>query len=446
MQRFIDSAKGDLSLYERALSEVPTVVRRGTVNAVRGLAIFSSGPSLPVGAVCRIETDQSEVNAQVVAFGKDGLVLIPLEKGTVENEGSVIAERLDAEVNVGFDAIGRVLDGTGSPLDGRISPVLNERWPFAGRKINTAKKKHVAQALDVGTRSINAFLSIGRGQKVGIFSGSGVGKSVLLGMMARHTEADIVICALIGERSREVREFLDRIIGERLKKAVIIAAPQSDPAPLKVRAALLAACYAEYFRDQGLNILVLFDSLTRLCMAQREIAISFGEPPQSRGYPSSAFTLLSNLLDRVGNSELDGTLTGIFTVLVEGDDLTEPVADAARSMLDGHIVLNRSIAEKGLYPAVDILASISRCMPDLVDRRHLEAASTIRRLVSIYRDSEDLIRVGAYQKGSDPELDLAIALRGDVESLIRQGLDEKAAFAESVAALFRVANKAAGDA
>lgn len=444
MQRFIESARNELPIYARAISEAPTIVRRGTVDAVRGLAIFASGPNLPVGAVCRIETEQSEMNAQVVAFGKGGIVLIPLEKGTVELESSVIAERFDAEVNVGFDAIGRVLDGTGSPLDGRISPMLNEQWPFLGRKINTAKKKHVSQVLDVGTRSINAFLSIGRGQKVGLFSGSGVGKSVLLGMIARHTEADVVVCALVGERSREVREFLDRIIGERIKKAVVIVAPQSDPAPLKVRAALLATCYAEYFRDQGLNVLVLFDSLTRLCMAQREIAISFGEPPQSRGYPSSAFSLLCNLLDRVGNSELDGTLTGIFTVLVEGDDLTEPVADAARSMLDGHIVLNRSIAEKGLYPAVDILASISRCMPDLVDKRHLEAASRIRRLASIYRDSEDLIRVGAYQKGSDPDLDLAISLKGDIDSLIRQGLDEKVTFSESIAALFRVANKSMG--
>lgn len=445
MQRFIESAKRELPIYERALSNAPTIVRRGIVNSVRGLTIFSSGPNLPVGAVCRIESERSEVNAQVVAFGEEGIVLIPLEKGAVESGDSVIAEKFDAEINVGFGAIGRVLDGLGRPLDNRPFPELADSMPLLGRSVNAAKKKVVATVLDVGVRSINAFLSIGRGQKIGLFSGSGVGKSVLLGMMARHTEADIVVCALIGERSREVREFLDRIIGDRLKKAVVIVAPQSDPAPLKVRASLMAASYAEYFRDKGLNVLLLFDSLTRLCMAQREIAISFGEPPQSRGYPPSALSLLGNLLDRIGNSEFEGTLTGVFTVLVEGDDLTEPVADTARSMLDGHIVLNRSMAERGLYPAVDILASISRCMPDLVDKKQLEAVSVIRRLVSIYRESEDLIRVGAYQKGSDPELDLAISLKNDIESLIRQRIDEKATFAESISALYRVYNKALGN-
>jgi len=440
VQGFIESAREPLKKYESSLRGAVTIVRRGTVQGSRGLAIFASGPSLPVGAVCRIESGSSEIPSQVVGFGSEGVVLIPFERGAVESGDSVAAEGFEVGVPVGFGAIGRVLNGLGEPLDGHAPPDLTDLWPLWGRRINAAKKKGVETALDVGVRVVNSFLTVGRGQKIGLLAGTGVGKSVLLGMMARHTEADVVVCALVGERSREVREFVDRILGDRLHDSLVVVAPQSDPAPLRIHAALLAACYAEYFRDCGKNVLLLFDSLTRFCMAQREIAISLGEPPQSRGYPSSAFSLLASLLERIGNSEGGGALTGIFTVLVEGDDLTEPVADAARSMLDGHIVLDRTLAERGVYPAVDVLASISRCMPDLVSQEQLEAASAVRRLVSIYRDSEDLIRVGAYQKGSDPELDVAMELRGEIESLISQGLDEKASFAESTAALFRLKN------
>ncbi|HDH96661.1 MAG TPA: hypothetical protein ENF73_02925, partial [Proteobacteria bacterium] len=340
MQGFTEAAREQIGRYESSIRNAATILRRGTVTGLRGLAIFASGPRLTAGALCRIETRTAEVPSQAVGFGRDGVVLIPLERGAVESGDSVVAEGFDADVRVGFDAIGRVIDGLGRPMDGREMPDLPESWSLWGRKLNAAQKRPVATVLDVGVRAVNSFLTVGRGQKIGLFAGTGVGKSVLLGMMARHTEADVVVCALVGERSREVREFVERILGERLQSAVVVVAPQSEPAPLKIRAALLAACYAEYFRDRGKNVLLLFDSLTRLCMAQREIAISLGEPPQSRGYPSSAFSLLASFLDRIGNSEMDGTLTGIFTVLVEGDDLTEPVADAARSMLDGHIVLS----------------------------------------------------------------------------------------------------------
>jgi flagellum-specific ATP synthase len=326
------------------------------------------------------------------------------------------------EAVVGDELLGRVIDGSGHPLDGKGPLRTQERRPLTGRSINPLERTPIREPLDVGIRAINALLSVGRGQRLGLFAGSGVGKSVLLGMMTRYTSAEVVVVGLIGERGREVKEFVDHILGEEgLRRAVVVAVPADHAPLLRMRGAMLATSIAEYFRDQGKNVLLLMDSLTRFCQAQREIGLAINEPPATKGYPPSVFAKLPKLVERAGNGKSGGgSITAFYTVLTEGDDQQDPIADAARAILDGHIVLSRRLAEAGHYPAIDIEASISRAMNDIVPIEHQRAANSFKRLYSIYQRNRDLISVGAYERGSDPNIDRAIQIMPDLEAFLRQ--------------------------
>lgn len=327
----------------------------------------------------------------------------------------------------------------GEPIDGRPLPYLKETYPLYNEPLRPFERDRIREPLDVGIRAINALLTIGKGQRIAIMAGSGVGKSTLLGMMARHTKADVNVIALIGERGREVREFIERDLGEEgLKRSVIVVATADEPPPLRIRGAYYATAIAEYFRDQGLDVLFMMDSLTRFCMAGREVGLSIGEPPTARGYTPSVFAQLPRLLERMGPRMGGGSITGIYTVLVEGDDFNEPVADAVRAIADGHIVLSRDLAQEGHYPAIDVLASVSRLMRDLTEKEHYQAALELVRLLAIYRRAEDLINIGAYVRGSNPEIDRALEKIEAIKAFLRQEVEERADFEESLRALKEV--------
>jgi flagellum-specific ATP synthase len=355
-------------------------------------------------------------------------------------EGSLHGVMLGARVRplgfshrVGVDEhlLGRVINGAGHLLDGGPTVMFRDYAPLRGGAINPLARGSVREPLDVGVQAINALATIGRGQRLGLFAGSGVGKSTLLGMMTRHTAADVIVVGLVGERGREVREFVDEILGpEGLRRAVVVATPADDPPLMRVHGAWRATAIAEHFRRQGKNVLLLLDSLTRFAQAQREIGLAAGEPPVAKGYPPSVFSLLPALVERAGNTE-EGSITAIYTVLVEGDDLADPIADSARAILDGHIVLSRKLAEEGHYPAIDVEASVSRVMPQIVDENWLKKAQLCKQLMSHYRQNQDLISVGAYQPGSDPLLDAAIDRLPRIKAMLRQGLHEGADLASS---------------
>ncbi len=348
--------------------------------------------------------------------------------------------RSDSQVPVGDGMLGRVVDGAGKPLDGKGPLKVREKVPLHGEPVNPLARSPVRQHLDVGVQSINALLSVGRGQRMGLFAGSGVGKSVLLGMMTRFTEADVIVVGLIGERGREVKEFIEDILGEEgLSRSVVVASPADHSPLMRLHGAMLATSIAEYFRDQGKQVLLLMDSLTRFAQAQREIALAIGEPPATKGYPPSVFSILPQLVERAGNGPVGGgAITAIYTVLTEGDDQQDPVADAARAILDGHIVLSRQLAESGQYPAVDVEASISRVMPQIVDAEHLQRAQQFKQIYSTYRQNQDLISVGAYARGSDPLIDEAIAMYPALVQLLRQGMDQAVNWQQSVQRLQQV--------
>jgi len=415
----------------------------------------ASGLKLPLGSSCRITPlGGSPIEAEVVGFNGERLFLMPSEDVYGLSPGARVvaletrnpAPRIDRLpparrrsidraklVPVGESLLGRVLDGAGRPLD-RLGPLhANSMRPLHSRPVNPMSRAPIERALDVGVRAINALLCVGRGQRMGLFAGSGVGKSVLLGMMARYTEAEVIVVGLIGERGREVKEFIEQILGEEgLHRSVVIAAP-ADVSPLmRLQGAAYATCVAEYFRDRGRHVLLIMDSLTRYAMAQREIALAIGEPPVTRGYPPSVFARLPQLVERAGNgADGGGSITGFYTVLAEGDDQQDPIADAARAILDGHIVLSRSLADAGHYPAIDIEQSISRAMVNLVTPGHLEQIRHFKRLFSRYQRSRDLINVGAYVAGSDPQLDQAIAIYPRFETFLQQSLEQKADFTGS---------------
>jgi flagellum-specific ATP synthase len=339
-------------------------------------------------------------------------------------------------VQVGDAYLGRVIDGFGRPLDGGDAIPASAEYPIYGAPFNPLNRRIIGQTLDVGICSINALATVGKGQRIAIMSGSGVGKSVLMGMVTRNTRADVAVIALIGERGREVKEFLERNLGGKaLKKSVIVAATSDAPALLRIRATHLATAMAEYFRNKGLDVILMVDSITRFAMALREIGLAAGEPPSSRGYTPSVFAHIPRLLERAGAMEKGGSITGIYNVLVEGDDMTEPIADCVRSVADGHIVLSRSIAHRGHYPAVDVLQSISRVMNHIVDPEHLAAARKLVQVLSTYREAEDLIRIGAYVDGSDPQIDFAKKMIGSINRFLQQGMDQKVTFEESVSRL-----------
>ena len=408
---------------------VPPFVTEGRLLRMVGLTLEAVGCKVPVGGHCTIRSPQmDDVEAEVVGFADQKMYLMPIEPVSGLQPGArVIPNRHVAQVPVGEGLLGRVLNGRGEPLDKKGPLAVTEYAPLMREAINPLERQPISQPLDVGVRAINAVLSVGRGQRMGLFAGSGVGKSVLLGMMTRFTSADITVVGLIGERGREVKEFIEHSLGaEGLKRSVVVASPADDSPLMRMHGAMLATAIAEYFRDQGKNVLLLMDSLTRYAQAQREIALAVGEPPATTGYPPSVFAKLPQLVERAGNGrEGGGSITAFYTVLTEGDDVQDPVADSARAILDGHVVLSRRLAEEGQYPAIDIEASISRAMPQIVTPEHLQQAQVVKRLYARYQQSRDLISVGAYVQGSDPETDLAIHKIKPIRQFLGQGMLEK---------------------
>ncbi len=425
----------------------------GKLTRVAGLVLEAVGIKAPVGSVCVISLPNGHtVDAEVVGFAGDRLLLMPESDVYGVSPGARVS-LLDADphafpqskllrrrsedqikqVAVGPEMLGRVLDGNGRPLD-QLGPLtLEGRVPLQSRPFNPLMRKPISETLDVGVRAINALLSVGRGQRMGLFAGSGVGKSMLLGMMARYTDADITVVGLIGERGREVKEFIEQILGEEgMARSVVVAAPADTPPLMRLHGAAYATAIAEYFRDQGKNVLLIMDSLTRYAMSQREIALAVGEPPATRGYPPSVFAKLPQLVERAGNGvEGGGSITAFYTVLVEGDDQMDPIADSARAILDGHIVLSRNLSDQGHYPAIDIEASISRAMTALISNEELDLVRRFKMLYSRYQRSRDLINVGAYVRGSDPQLDEAILLYPRLEAFLRQGIHESVSVSQS---------------
>ncbi|MQM36042.1 Flagellum-specific ATP synthase [wastewater metagenome] len=417
----------------------PVPVVEGRLRRMIGLTLEAEGCEAPVGSRCEIfgHGDHS-VEAEVVGFAEGRLFLMPTGAlhGVTPN-ARVLPREEALAAHVGPDLLGRVLDGGGEPLDDRPAPEAPARMPLAGRSINPLGRAPIREPLDVGIRAINALLTVGQGQRMGLFAGSGVGKSVLLGMMTRYTNADVVVVGLIGERGREVKEFIEDILGEEgLARSAVVAAPADTSPLMRMHGAMLAASIAEYFRDQGLRVLLLMDSLTRYAQAQREIGLAIGEPPATKGYPPSVFARLPQLVERAGNAGRgEGSITAFYTVLTEGDDQQDPVADSARAILDGHIVLSRSLAESGHYPAIDIEASASRAMLNITDDAHVRASQRLRRLYATYRRNEDLINVGAYQHGSDASVDEAIAYHSSIMRFLGQDIGEAVSFRDAVAEL-----------
>jgi flagellum-specific ATP synthase len=414
-----------LAARRRALSHERELVAEGRLRRVVGLTLEAVGCEAPLGGRCLVTgSDGTQLETEVVGFAGDRLYLMPAgELHGLPPNARVKPLETVSDVPVGEALLGRVIDATGTPLDGLGPLYCDARTKLAGKAINPMLRAPIDEPLDVGVRAINALLTVGRGQRMGLFAGSGVGKSTLLGMMTKYTDADVIVVGLIGERGREVKEFVQQILGpEGMRRAAVIAAPADAPPLLRLRGALLSTAVAEHFRDRGLKVLLLMDSLTRFAQAQREIALAIGEPPATKGYPPSVFAKLPALVERAGNgAEGGGSITAFYTVLTEGDDHRhDPIADAARAILDGHIVLSRDLAEAGHYPAIDVDASISRVMPQVVAPAHLAAARRFRQIYSTYQQQRDLITVGAYQRGSDPRIDEAIQAWPKLAAFLQQ--------------------------
>ncbi len=461
----LDGWRSFLANCGEAASLASPLLPSGHLTRINGLVMEAAGLKLPLGSSCRIlPVGGSPIEAEVVGFNGERLFLMPSEDVYGLSPGARIvamesqtmppkfgvrppARRRAIDraklLPVGESLLGRVIDGAGRPLD-RNGPVQTEALrPLQGRPVNPMSRAPIEQSLDVGIRAINSLLTVGRGQRMGLFAGSGVGKSVLLGMMARYTAAEVIVVGLIGERGREVKEFIEQILGEEgLRRSVVVAAP-ADVSPLmRLQGAAYATSIAEYFRDQGRHVLLIMDSLTRYAMAQREIALAIGEPPVTRGYPPSVFARLPQLVERAGNgADEGGSITAFYTVLAEGDDQQDPIADSARAILDGHIVLSRTLADAGHYPAIDIEQSISRAMVNLIDPAHLEQIRHFKQHYSRFQRSRDLISVGAYAAGSDPLLDQAIKLYPSFEHFLQQNLGEQADFDSSINGLFALFGK-----
>jgi flagellum-specific ATP synthase len=409
---------------DRACDAAPGLVVEGVLRRTVGLAMEAEGCHAALGGRCDVvAADGRHVETEVVGFSGERLFLMPVGdmRGVVPN-ARVIPVSASPEVIVGDDLLGRVLDGRGNPLDGGKPLSRGQSVSLMGEPINPLQRQPIRSQLDVGVRSINSLLSVGRGQRMGLFAGSGVGKSMLLSMMTRNTEADVVVVGLVGERGREVKEFIDHSLGsEGLKRSVVVATPADETPLMRLHGAWLTTAIAEYFRDQGKNVLLLMDSLTRFAQAQREIALAIGEPPATKGYPPSVFAKLPQLVERAGNGpEGSGSITAIYTVLAEGDDPNDPIVDASRAILDGHIVLSRSMADSGIYPAIDIESSVSRAMNQFSDDSQQQLVSRFRQVYSTYQENRDLVSVGAYQPGSNPQLDEAIALWPSIIDFLRQ--------------------------
>lgn len=435
----------NLNNYTDIINKTPMMRYLGKVIQIIGLIIEADGPKGSIGDLCYISTNEKEdyISAEIVGFKEDRILLMPL--GTMEGlrpGANVINTGSSMKIQVGPQLLGRVLDGLGRPIDNLGEINSQSLYSTQAEVINPLKRSLIREPLSLGIRSVDGFNTIGKGQRVGIFAGSGVGKSTTLAMMAKNTSADLNVIALIGERGREVREFIETTLGsEGMKRSIVIAATSEQPALVKIKAAFVSMSIAEYFRDQGKDVLFMLDSVTRIAMAQREVGLAVGEPPATRGYTPSVFALMPKLLERAGSND-KGTITGLFTVLVEGDDFNEPISDTARSILDGHIMLSRDLAHKNHYPAVDVLQSVSRVMNDVVSKEHKDAAGKIRTLLAAYRKNEDLINIGAYVKGSDAVTDRAIALMDSINFFLRQAVDEPMLYDDTVAALLKLAQHA----
>lgn len=423
------------TLLERALvaaSQVSTYELRGTVTEMTGLIIEGTGPLVPVGSQVEIRSGSHIIPAQVVGFRSDRILLMPFSEVEGIAPGSTItACEGTNRVSVCAGLQGRVIDALGNALDGQPLPLMNESVPLFRDPPNPVTRTRIQHCLDLGVRAMNGLLTVGEGQRVGIMAGSGVGKSTLLGMVAKHSHSDVNVIALVGERGREVREFIERDLGpEGLARSVVIVATGNQSALLRIRAAFVATAIAEYFRDQGKKVMLMVDSITRLAMAQREVGLAVGEPPSTRGYTPSVFSVLPRLLERAGTCEGEGSITGLYTVLVEGDDMNEPVADAVRGILDGHVVLSRRLAGRGHYPAIDVLQSISRVMSDIVEPEVLKMATEVRDILASYQEVEDLITIGAYKAGQNPRVDRAVQKHDKVLGFLKQSADRPCSLEE----------------
>lgn len=429
--------------YISHLEKANLIKYSGKVSKIVGLTIESQGPAVEVGEICKIYPLKGTVpiDAEAVGFRGTTVLLMPLGDMKGIGPGSkVFATGGVMNVDVGENLLGRVLDGLGNPIDGYDNPLTYKRYPVSNMPPNPLLRKKIREILPLGVRAIDSLLTCGKGQRIGIFAGSGVGKSTLMGMIAKNTEADINVIALIGERGREVREFIENELGdEGLKRSVVIVATSDQPALIRVKGALLATAVAEYFRDQGKDVILMMDSLTRFSMAQREVGLAIGEPPVTKGYTPSVFAMLPKLLERAGTSD-KGSITGLYTVLVDGDDFNEPISDTTRGILDGHIILSRKLASLGHYPAIDILNSVSRVMPLIVDDLHMESAISFREILSIYKDAEDLITIGAYESGSNPKIDYAISKIDTLNNFLKQRVKEFTSYEETIVGLKDIVN------
>lgn len=423
-----------------SLADKSYVKELGKVAKVVGLTVESVGPTCKLNDLCKIisKDGHHEVMAEVVGFKDNRVLLMPFESvdgiglgATVENTKEPL------KVHVGPELLGHSLDGLGRPMDG-MELNLKETYPIEAPPPDALKRKMISEVLPLGVKAVDGMITVGKGQRIGIFAGSGVGKSTLMGMFARNTKADVNVIALIGERGREVREFIERDLGEEgLKRSVLVIATSDKPALIRNKAAKTATAIAEYFRDQGKDVLLMMDNMTRFCMAQREIGLASGEPPVTRGYPPSVYSELPKVLERAGNSE-KGSITGLYAVLVDGDDFNEPISDTARGILDGHIILSRKLGHKNHYPAIDVLQSISRCMSGIASKKHKEVAGKIKNVLATYDEAEDLINIGAYKNGSNPDIDFAISKISQVNDFLMQDVDSKYLFDEEVDMMFKI--------
>ena len=406
------------------------------------MTIESDGPQSSIGDLCYIYNNFGDkpTMAEVVGFRQDKILLMPLGSPDGIKPGALVVNTGEPmKIGVGNQRIGRVLDGLGRPIDTLGEIRFSEYRSTQADAINPLKRKRITEPLALGIKSVDGFTTVGKGQRVGIFAGSGVGKSTTLGMMAKNTSADLNVIALIGERGREVKEFIEEILGtEGMKRSIVIAATSEQPSLVKIKAAFVATSIAEYFRDKGMDVLFMLDSITRIAMAQREVGLAIGEPPATRGYTPSVFALMPKLMERAGTNDL-GTMTALYTVLVEGDDFNEPISDTSRSILDGHIILSRALAHKNHYPAIDVLQSLSRVMNDVVDENHKTAAGIIRNLMAVYAKNEDLINIGAYVSGTDPVCDRAIALMDKINIFLKQTTKEKIDYDQTINELTQIA-------
>ena len=430
--------KLNFSRYRNRLRQIRLVPISGRVTETVGLLVKAQGLKLPVGEACLIQNKRGQVPAEVIGFQSDqqAMLMVLGEMEGLSPGDEVLSTGRVPSMPVGQGLLGRVVDSMGRPIDNKGPVSYQDEYPLYQSPPSPLERESITDTVSTGVRAIDALLTLGKGQRIGIFGGSGVGKTILMGMIARNTTADVNVIALIGERGREVQYFTNQVLGEEgLKQTVVIAATSDQPALMRIRGAFAAVATAEYFRDQGKDVLFIMDSVTRLAMAQREVGMTVGEPPTTRGYTPSVFSMLPKLMERSGTSSGKGSITGVYTILVEGDDMMEPVADATRSILDGHIVLSRELASQGHYPSIDILESVSRLMVDIVPPVHLEAADRLRQLLATYRTNQTLINIGLYRKGADPQIDMAVNYRESISEFLQQGIEEERPYDQSISTL-----------